>query len=196
MSMVEHRYFDGGQRQSKPPSSTSTRNNFCKLTPGRMTSGGYNFQKNKENFHTPPPTGSKRYQTNSSNPQTVPPSAANRVQSSCDPAGRGAQGQPSTRRPGGPYFPQNKASSNAPPPHRAQSGSQSFQSFSQMERQQASFPPGRAVEPAPHQVSHPAPLINEVISKSCLLCILDRVQKQSPHPHVCPYKGRVTFLVS
>ena len=133
-------------------------------TPGRMTSGSYSFQ---ENFHTTPSTSSKQhYHTSASNSQTMlSSSGGNRAQSSYP--RRAEHSQPSTNswRPGGfsPYFPSNKGPSNQPLHAYQPSVSHSAQSFSHTERPQASFPPGRAVEPAPHHVSQPAPLIRSVI---------------------------------
>ena len=137
-------------------------------TPGRMTSGSYSFQKSKENFQTAPSTSSKQhYHTSATNPQTMlSHSSGSRAQSSYP--RRAEHSQPSTNswRPGGfsPYFPSNKGPSNQPLHAYQPSVSHSARSFSHTERPQASFPPGRAVEPAPHHVSQPAPLIRSVIN--------------------------------
>lgn len=149
-----HRYSDGQSTQRYNKSTSTNARPQANFTPGRMTSGGYNFQRNKENFQTPP--AHSRHQTS-----TTTSSVGNRQQSSSYP-GRAIHSQPPTnsRKPGGfsPYFPpSNKGLGSQPPPYKP-TVSHSGQSFSRTERPQASFPPGRATEPAPHHVS---PSFNE-----------------------------------
>ena len=147
-----HRYSDGQSTQRYNKSISTNVRPQANFTPGRMTSGGYNFQRNKENFQTPP--AHSRHQTMST---TTSSSVGNRQQQSSSYPGRAIHSQPPTnsRTPGGfsPYLPpSNKGLDNRPPPYKP-TVSHSTQSFSRTERPQASFPLGRATEAAPHHVS-------------------------------------------
>ena len=140
------RYSDGQSTQRYNKSTSTNVRPQSNFTPGRMTSGGY------ENFQTPP--AHSRHQTMST---TTSSSVGNRQQQSSSYPGTAIHSQPPTnsRKPGGfsPYFPpSNKGLGNQPPPYKP-TVTHSTQSFSRTERPQASFPPGRATEPALHHVS-------------------------------------------